>query len=386
LAACSSASAPTAAPKAAAPTTAPAAVAPTSAPAAAAAPKAVPATDAFNAEWDKIVAAAQQEKTVSIATYSGGGQRKVMETFQAAFPGVQVEHQQFQSSSRDYVPRLLQELKAGVYTWDLAIMPVPEMIRLVKKSDGLDPIRPILVRPDVLDDSSWVDGFEGGFSDIDKKWGYAICRYLENQLWINTDMVSPDEFKSIDALLDPKWKGKILGGDVRTKGSAFLPITALRVSTGREDFIEKFYKGQEVTILTDTRQLAEMMVRGRYPIGLGAVDQVVLADFQAQGLGNQLKRLAVPELEYSNAGANAMFLLTKAPHPNAAQLFANWILSKDGVESWSKNTVFNSRRTDVAVIDPETATVKGKTYVQVDSEALLPEVDKTQELAKAILN
>ena len=118
----------------------------------------------------------------------------------------------------------------------------------------------------MLDDSKWVDGFEGGFSDIDKKWGYAICRYLENQLWVNTDMVNPDEFKSIDALLDPKWKGKILGGDVRTKGSAFLPITALRVSTGRDDFIEKFYKGQEVPLLTDTRELAEMMVRGRYPI------------------------------------------------------------------------------------------------------------------------
>ena len=105
LAACSSPSAP--APQAAPSTAAPKAAAPTTAPAApAAAPNTTASDAAFKAEWDKIVAAAQGEKTVSIATYSGGGHRKVMEAFQTAFPGVQVEHQQFQSSSRDYVPRL----------------------------------------------------------------------------------------------------------------------------------------------------------------------------------------------------------------------------------------------------------------------------------------
>ena len=111
----------------------------------------------------------------------------------------------------------------------------------------------------------------------------------------------------------------------------------------------------------------------------------MLADFQSQGLGNSLKRLALPELEYSNAGANAMFLLTKAPHPKAAQLFANWVLTKEGSDSWAKNIVYNSRRTDVPVIDAENATVKGKTYCRWIPSAL-PEVDKTQELAKAILN
>ena len=48
-----------------------------------------------------------------------------MDDFEAAFPGVKVEHTQFQSSSRDYVPRLLQERKASLYAWDVAIMPAP---------------------------------------------------------------------------------------------------------------------------------------------------------------------------------------------------------------------------------------------------------------------
>ena len=95
----------------------------------------------FQAEWDKLVDAAKQEKTLTIATYAGNGYKKVMEAFQEAFPGMQVEHTQFQSSSRDFVPRLFAEQKAGLYTWDISIMPTQEQIRQVVKAGGNDPIR-----------------------------------------------------------------------------------------------------------------------------------------------------------------------------------------------------------------------------------------------------
>src|SRR5579885_2014379 len=77
-----------------------------------------PAKAAWEEEWDRLVAAARDEKVLSLASYSGIGYRRIVEAFQQAFPGITVEHQQFESSSRDYVPRLLQELKAGLYTWD----------------------------------------------------------------------------------------------------------------------------------------------------------------------------------------------------------------------------------------------------------------------------
>jgi iron(III) transport system substrate-binding protein len=361
------------------PTSAPAAAVSNPAPATAAAPAA--ATD-----WDKVVAAAKQEKTLSIATYSGGGHRKFLDAFLEANPGLQVEHSQFQSSSRDFVPRLLQELKAGLHTFDIAIMPVPEMVRQVREAKGLDPIRPILVRPDVTSDASWLDGFEAGFSDTDKKWGYTLCRYFENQFWVNKDLVNPAEFKTIKDLTDPKWKGKIVSGDPRTKGSGFLPATAIRLNSGSDDFMKDFYVDQEVVLSTDYRQMTEFMVRGRYPIGLGAVDQVILADFQSEGLGNNLVRAPIKELLYTNAGNTAMYLITGAPHPNVAQVFANWITSKDGGEAYSKAISYNSRRADVPVIDPDTLPEKGVKYLAVDAEDKLDEVQKTQDIAKALLN
>ena len=53
--------------------------------------------------------AARKEGSVNVATYAGTAHRKIMDVFEAAYPGIKVEHTQFQSSSRDYVPRLLQE-------------------------------------------------------------------------------------------------------------------------------------------------------------------------------------------------------------------------------------------------------------------------------------
>jgi len=256
----------------------------------------------------------------------------------------------------------------------------------VRKAGGLDPIRPALVVPELLSDATWVDGFDASFNDPDLKWGFAICRYREGQLWINTEVVKDGEITKFTDLLDPKWKGKIVGGDPRTKGSAYDPITAARLNLGRDDIVEQLYKGQEVTVGTDARQLTEFMVRGRFPIGLGAVDQVILGDFKSQGLGTQLKRLQLPEIDYLNSGSQNMWLMTKAPHPNAAKLFINWVLSKEGSEAYSRNVGYNSRRVDVAPVDPDIAPIKGVNYVRIDKESLLDEIQKTEDLAKSVLN
>src|SRR4051812_45188769 len=174
-AACSQAATPSPTAPAAKPTTAPAAApaaAATTAPAAKAAAPAV-AGAISDADWEKVVEAARKEGSVNVATYAGTAHRKILDVFEAAYPGIKVEHTQFQSSSRDYVPRLFQEQKAGLYTWDVAFMPLQEMIRQVKPAGGLEPVRPSIVRADVLDDKGWLDSYADGYPDDDKQWGYA---------------------------------------------------------------------------------------------------------------------------------------------------------------------------------------------------------------------
>jgi ABC-type Fe3+ transport system substrate-binding protein len=391
IAACSqpTPAAPTAAP--AKPTTAPAAPpAPTTAPAVVTAPTAQPAAAAqvgiADAEWNAVVEAARKEGTLNLATYAGSGLRNVSQAFMDAYPGINVEHQQFQSSSRDFVPRLLPEQKAGLYAWDIATMPTQEMLRQVREAGGLEPIRPLIVKAELLEDKTWIDGFEGGFNDIEKKWGYSIGRDHEIQNWINTDLVKDGEIKGLQDLLDPRWKGKIIGGDPRTKGSGFTPATMMRIKTGDDNLMKRLYVDQEIMVSADARQLTEAMVRGRYAIGLGAVDRRILADFQSQGLGKNLKILEIPEVEYTNAANNTLWLLKNAPHPNAAKVWVNWILSKEGSALWSKNSQINARRVDVPIYDDETYPKAGVQYPRSDDERLLPEMQRTQDIAKSLLD
>lgn len=392
MAACSqpAAPSPTSAPAAAKPTSAPAApaapaaAAPTTAPAAKAAAPAV-AGAISDADWNVIVEAAKKEGTVAVATYAGTAHRKILDVFEAAYPGIKVEHQQFQSSSRDYVPRLLQEQKAGLYTWDVAFMPVQEMIRQVRPVGGIEALRPQIVRAEALDDRGWLDSYESGYPDNEKKWGYAQTKQRYKSVWINTDLVKEGEVTKFTDLLDSKWRGKIIGGDPRTKGSGFLSATAIRAKLGDEAMIQ-LYKGQETTVSVDARQLTEFLVRGRFAIGVGAVDVPILKDFQAQGLGNNLKNVAMIETDFVNAGNKTVWFIKNAPHPNAAKVMLNWALGRECGLVTSQTIQENSRRADVPVFDESVALVKGLDYVFVDSEPMFDEIQKTQDLAKEILN
>ena len=74
-----------------------------------------------------------------------------------------------------------------------------------------------------------------------------------------------------------------------------------------------------------------------------------------------------------NAQVNTLALLNKAPHPNAARLFTNWLLSREGQTIYqelaaSAGSPSESLRVDVPkeVIPPIYRRVPGVDYVMVD--------------------
>jgi iron(III) transport system substrate-binding protein len=356
----------------------------------AAQPTGVPAKPAAasqpqDADWQKVVDAAKKEGHLLVATYAGTGYRKVMDAFEAAYPGVTVDQTPFQSSSRDFFPRYFQERQAGLYQWDIILVPATEPLVQAVPVGAIDPIRPLIVRPDVLDDKNWSDGFEAGFLDKGKQYDYAITRSRSQSLWIDTNQVKDGEIKSYKDLLDPKWKGKILAGDPRTKGSGFWPGTTLRIKTGSDDIIRQLFKDQEALLSTDARQLTEQMVRGTYPIGVGAISLSILLDFLAQGQGKNLKSISTVEMDYVNSSDHVLHYANKAPNPNAAKVFVNWVLSKEGSTVYSTLSQDNSRRADVAVVDANLVPEKGREYLTIDAEPLIDEILKTQKIAKEIL-
>lgn len=380
LAACA---APVASP--AKPTAAPAAP-PTAAPAAPTANAAKPVEakpTAAPPDWDQLVAAAKKEGALAAITGVGTSYRRVMDAFQEAFPGVTVEHTALRGS--DFAARVRNERQANLYNYDVAQVPTTTALTVLRPAGTWEPVRPIISRPDVLDNAAWDGGFDGGWPDIEKKWAYAFCNDKARSVWVHPNHVKEGEVKTFKDILDPKWKGKIIIADPRTEGRGYWPMTTVRVNQGAaaDDMIRTLLSEQEPLIGSEARQMTESMARGRYAIGIGAVDEQIIVDFQNQGVGKEL--VAVDSDDWTYVSGTNIWLVDKAPHPNAAKLFVNWLLSKDGQTVWTREVQTNSRRLDVPPGAADRAPERGKKYVQIDHEELIPQIDATRKLIGEVL-
>jgi iron(III) transport system substrate-binding protein len=149
-----------------------------------------------------------------------------------------------------------------------------------------------------------------------------------------------------------------------------------------EDWMKRFFVDQQPQMIRDRRQAVELLVRGGAPIGFG-LHPYVMKDFKSQGLANHIKNPEVPGTAY--AGGDIVAIFNRAPHPNAAKLFVNWLLTKDGQIAWSSKNEVNSARTDVPVVDPDTAPGKA-TYEDPTQEKWLPNVGATQDVLKKLVS
>ncbi len=354
-----------------------AACAPTAAPAPAAqggASAAPAAKAAWEAEWEKLVAAAKQEGGLKVLTTAGGGYRKALDVFEKTFPGIAVEHEAFSSASL-VMPKIRQERTAGVYSYDAAVFSVRSFLQNLRPEGVVDPVRDLIIRPDVMDDKAWSEGYERGYVDSGKKVVYVARWSLGNAFWINTDVIKEGELKSVKDLLDPKWKGKMIFSDVRS-GNIVPPMFAIKTNLG-EDVVRKLIVDQQPSFRRDDRQVAEGMVRGQFPIGMG-VRGAVLVEFTDQGLGKNLKPIDLPEARVV-LSSSGVWAFNKASHPNAAKLFINWVLTKEGQLAWNLTETDNSRRLDVPPIDPATTPTPEKKAVYAASEEMLDRLDEIRQ-------
>ena len=302
-------------------------------------PSAPPAARlAWEKEWDELVAAAKAEGKVSVLTLVGAGYRKSLDAFEEAFPGIIVDHQPFPSASL-FGPRILEERKAGVFTFDAALVSPGSPIRKLKPQGVWDPLRPLLFRPDVIAEKSWVHPIDQCFIDLDRKLAFAWDHTVQHVFAVDTNQVKPDAIKTVKDLLDPKWKGRMLFSDPRV-GDTRLSMVNVELTYGK-DVVKQLIIDQQPVFSRDPRQITQSVIRGEYPIVLGARVEVLL-DFVAQGIGKNVQYLDLPDADF--LPRICVFAFNRPPHPNASKLFLNWILTKDGQDVLCKNNNFNNRR------------------------------------------
>jgi len=242
--------------------------------------------------------------------------------------------------------RVRAERAAGKYLLDVFISGSDTPIVTFLPSGWLDRIEPILIEPDDINPKDWKDGHVW-YADPQHTI-LRLLQYVAVELTVNTKLVKPSEIPTWKSLLDPKWKGKILAKDPTASGTGQSLNSYFYINFG-PDFVKRLYKDQQPVFTTDTRQAAQWLAQGTYGIWLGS-DMSQLEPFLKLGypIAAVLPSDAPPILTGSYG---LVSLVNKAPHPNAAKLFVNWIASPDGERYFASSLLATSVRTDLGKQD-----------------------------------
>lgn len=339
------------------------------------------ATANWKSEWDKTVAAAKQEGKVVVAGGPGEMYRKASMPFQTAYPDIQLEFAGMQAP--EFPPKVAAERSGGQFLWDVYLIGWKTPLNLMPRGI-LDPLKPALILPDVLDETKWHSGFADGWVDKDRQYIYQYQGRLTFMAYVNRNVAPESELSKVDQLLDPKWKGKISVLDPRVPGPTSSYFAYLIAIKG-EDWVRKLM-AQDLVIVKVGREQGEGVVRGNYPIALG-MDRTDLEQFAREGLTANVEPLdsdSAAGRRLTGGYGNAT-LVNRAPHPNAAKMYLNWLLSKEGQTAWTEATGSNSRRLDVAGPPVTTPNPRVK-YEATEKEwsPLFNSFDRAVEVAKEI--
>jgi iron(III) transport system substrate-binding protein len=140
------------------------------------------------------------------------------------------------------------------------------------------------------------------------------------------------------------------------------------------EFIKKLYGDMEVSIARDYRQPVDWLAAGKFSLCIPCVsDEMDKAMEQGLPVGQILN---LKEGGTLSSSGGTLSLLQNAPHPNAAKVFVNWLLSREGQAQVQKGrkgrprTGSNSLRIDIPKHDlPEEIQRKdGADYFDADDD------------------
>jgi iron(III) transport system substrate-binding protein len=294
---------------------------------------------AGSTEWDKLVDAARKEGKVTVSLPASAElKRQIEEQFKKRY-GIEVEV--FTARGSAGVRRMADEFKAGVRHFDLHIGGSSSIISGMLDEGILDPIEPWLVLPEVRDPKQWWGGHL--WVDNAKKFIYMFQAHLPEVIWYNTDLLKPDEIRSLDDFLNPKWKGKIGYLDPRTPGAGDSSWSFMWRVKG-EEYLKQLV-AQDLYLGRDQRVLAENLAKGRTAVMIGLSYYSYLPFLKAGLPIKPLPRLK--EGNYGTGGSGNLAILKAPAHPNSTKVFVNWLLGREGQEIVSRALGQATRRLDV---------------------------------------
>ena len=118
-------------------------------------------------DWEQTVVAAKKEGQVAVYIYR---YESVLQEFKRDFPDINVVS--VTGRSTDLTNRVMSERRAGKFIADVYSSGPGGNVNILYKGKALDPIKPLLSLPEVVDESKWY-GKEHRYADPEGKHVFA---------------------------------------------------------------------------------------------------------------------------------------------------------------------------------------------------------------------
>ncbi len=313
--------------------------------------------------WDETLAAAQKEGEL-VVVLGGVASRTYRPVFKHFEKKFSIRTVVSTGGGGRQVDRLLAERGARRFKVDVAMFGGTLGSGRLRPAGALDPIGPVLFLPEVVDQSLWYKG-KHFYSDPEGKYVFSFSGGVDLTpvgMRFNTKKLSVDEAKNIKSVwefLDKKrFAGQIVALPPTAAGATgSYSLVPFHPDLGKKYLTRFFDPELNVSFTQDFRQISDGVARGKW----------TMAIFVGAG-GRDIDRLGRRGLPVANFGAvidqplkerptlqgtgsnNSVMVLNKRPHPNAAKIFVNWLLSKEGqtaVHTMSDRAPDQSFRIDV---------------------------------------
>jgi ABC-type Fe3+ transport system substrate-binding protein len=282
----------------------------------------------------KLVEAARREGEVVLYTTLIVDQvvRPMIKAFRAQIPGIDVKF--VRTDSAQQVVKLINEGRAGRVQADIWHL-----------SDELAPLlRENLVAALDLPNAR-------GLPDemIDRKGNWVATNLSTRSLAYNTQLVRADQVPHTHQdLLDPRWKSQFVWHPASIAGGYGFIGVVLK-SMGEENgtrYLEALAQQNIVPLPVAARAVLDRVIAGEYAMGLDMNSSHAVI---SAALGAPVRFVPLDPVTMTMQIAG---ISRNAPHPNAARLFLDFIISRAGQEVF-RDADYIPMRPDVPAKSPE---------------------------------
>ncbi len=244
--------------------------------------------------------------------------RPMVDAFKAKYPGIEVQYSR--ASGSDTALKIMNEARARRGAADIF--------------DGTSTLTPLMQAGLVASyKPKEAEAYPPELKDKDGYWTVPNLFFLT--AGYNTNLVKPEDLpKTWDDLLNPRWKGQIAWTNDMSSGGPPGFVNHILTIKGQEkglDYLRKFNAQQPVTIPAAQRVVLDKVIAGEYPLAL------MIFNYHAAISAEQGAPVGWLKLEPLIETMNVVAIVRDSPHPNAARLFVEFMLSDEGQQVMADN-------------------------------------------------